>query len=111
MTKYTPSEIPSKVNITLYTHYRINGYNAGELVNYDFDATGEDYIVVAKTPVAIKISKADDIREEVIKALQEEKEKREAEHWKKMQEIDQKIKSLLRLEHKPDNGKVVDLKA
>lgn len=106
--KYTPDMIPSKVEATIYTHYRINGYAAGELVNYDFDATGEDYIVVAKTPIAIKINKSDDIREEVIKTLEAEKEKCEAEHYKKMQELENKIQSLQRLEYKP--SKVVDIK-
>lgn len=99
--KYTPTSIPTKVNTTIYTHYRIGGYSAGELVNYDFDATGEDYIVVAKTPITIKISKPKDIKNKVIEALEAEKEKQVAEHYKKMKEIQGKIDSLLVLEYQP----------
>ena len=98
---YTPTTIPRQLPIVIYTHYRISGYSAGKIINYDFDATGEEYVLIAQTPLTIKIPKQDDLKAKVIDALEEEKKNQAAKHFRKMQEIRHKIDSLLALEYKP----------
>lgn len=101
MTKYTPQEIPEQIDATIYTHYCINGYSYGELKNYDYDCSGENYVCVAKTPLTIAIPPVGDLKDKVVKALEEEKKKQMAEHHKKMFELQEKIDSLICLEYKP----------
>lgn len=98
--KYTPTTIPRKINATLYTHYCVSGYRAGEIINFDFNAQGEEYLLLAETPVTVKIPPQTDLKEKLIDALEAEKEKREAEHHMKMKELQERINSLLAIEFK-----------
>jgi hypothetical protein len=107
--KYTPAEIPESVQETLYTHYCLSGYNYGELVHYAFDATGEQYVCIAQTPVTVSIPPVGDLKEKVIHALEAEKQKQQAEHHKKMFELQEKIDSLLCLTYQPISVNIEDI--
>lgn len=104
--KYTPTNIPSKLKKTIYTHYAISGWSAGEIKSYDVNLTGENYILLATTEVVIKIPPQNDIKQKAVEALEAEKKKQMAEHNKKMQELQQKIDSLLCLEYSPINSSI-----
>lgn len=99
--KYTYTSIPPIYTTTVYTHYCISSWSAGEIRTYDCDMTGETYILLAQTDLSVKIPAQKDIKETVIKALEEEKKKQMADHHKKLCEIQEKIDSLLCLEYKP----------
>ena len=99
--KYAPKEIPATVEVTVFTHYGLQGHHMGQLIHYAFEASGENYVCLTKTPVTVHIPKQDDLKEKVVAALEAEKKKQMAEHHKKMFEIQEKIDSLLQLEYKP----------
>lgn len=99
--KYTPTTIPAKLPATLFTHYRIQGYGAGELVNYDFDASGAEYILIAETKVTVKIPPIGDLKKKVIDALETEKKNQQSAHLMKMKELQERINSLLAIEYTP----------
>lgn len=100
-TKYTPAEIPETTHATIYTHYCLSGHNYGELLHCAFNASGENYVCIAETPVIINIPPVGDLKEKVIAALEAEKKKQQAEHHKKMFELQEKIESLLCLTYQP----------
>jgi hypothetical protein len=85
--KYTPDKIPEQMDIVIYSHYSIQGYNYGTITNYDFDASGEKYVCIAKTPVHVTIPPVGDLKNKVVEALEAEKKKQQAEHHKKMFEL------------------------
>lgn len=101
--KYAPNDIPDDINLTIYTHYCIGGYewNIGKLNHYDSDCSGENLVLVAQTPLYVRIPKIDNLKQKVIDALEAEKKKQMAEHHKKMFELQEKIDSLLCLTYQP----------
>lgn len=99
--KYKPAEIPKDIDETLYTFYSLSPYSYGELVHYCMDMTGENYVLIAKTPVHIVIPPVGDLKEKVVASLEAEKQKQTAEHYKKMFELQEKIDSLLCLTYQP----------
>lgn len=103
-TKYTPTTIPTKYKTTIYTHYCISGWSAGEIRSYDMEMTGEDYVLLATTEVSVKIPPQGNIKQKVVEALKEEQKKQMANHEKKMNEIQAKIDSLLCLEYQPSEA-------
>ena len=99
--KYAPNELPSEVTRKLYTCYSISGWRMGEISIWDCNMTGEDYVLLAETEVTISIPEQGNLKSKVVEALEEEKKKLQAEHFVKMQELQEKIDSLLMLEYKP----------
>lgn len=101
--KYLPDNIPSVINKTIYTHYYFAGHSweFGELKNYDFDISGDTCCVVATTPITIHIPKVENLKQKVIEALEAEKKKQQAEYYKKMHELQEKVDALLCLEYHP----------
>lgn len=99
--KYTPSEIPKNVSELIYTHYSLSKYSYGELYHTTYDASGEDYVLIAQTPIKIHIPPVGDLKDKVVASLEKEKQKQMAEHHKKMFELQEKIDSLLCLTYQP----------
>lgn len=99
--KYAANDIPEKVEAVIYTHYNIAGYDYGELFHYAADISGENRILIAENPVILKIPKIGDLKNKVVQALEAEKKNKEAVHYKKMFDLQEKIDSLICLEYKP----------
>ena len=101
--KYTPAEIPERVSATIFTHYSLSKYSYGELRHYPSDLSGEDYVLIAQTPITVNIPPVGDLKSKVVESLEKEKQKQMAEHHKKMFELQEKIDSLLCLTYQPSS--------
>ena len=106
--KYKPTEIPQALNRTLYIGYGIGKYNSGEVVisEYGF-ATGEDFGVVplVEHELFIKIPKCKvDVKGRMLEVLEVKKQKVLAENHLRLQEVQEKIDSLLSIEYQPSEG-------
>lgn len=107
-TKYTPAEIPKSVSEVIYTHYSLDKWSYGELYHASYDASGEDYVLIATTPININIPPVGDLKAKVVDSLEKEKQKQMAEHHKKMFELQEKIDSLLCLTYTPSDAVIDD---
>jgi len=100
--QYEYNNIPKEFEITIYTHYCYHSnysWKIGNISHYDSDLSGNEYICIAQTPVAVTVPPQ--TTDMVIDALEAEKKKQMAEYHKKMFELQEKIDSLLCLEYKP----------
>lgn len=104
--KYTPDNLPKKLDITIYTHYCYHSdysWECGKISHETSDLTGDNYICLAETPLTIFIPEPKvDMKQMVINALEAEKKKQMAEYHKKMFELQEKIDSLLCLTYQPE---------
>ena len=99
--KCLPHELPEQVDITIYTHYCVTGWQAGDLAHYSFNCHGDENVLIAETPVTVRIPRID-FKKKLVEGLQTEMEKQKAEHFKKMKELQDKLDSLLCLEYQPE---------
>lgn len=103
--KYLPNEIPKRFDVILYTNYCYNSeyeWNMGKIVHSSSDMTGDQYICIAQTLVAVFVPEQKrDLKAMVIEALNAEKQKQMAEHHKRMFELQKNIDNLLALTYQP----------
>lgn len=102
--KYSPEEIPSKVEVTITIYYTIAGYAQGIIGAYGFDWDGDkDNIVLCKHKVKLPIKPEKDIRELAVESLQESIKSIQAKAFMEITEIEKRIEQLLYIEYKGDN--------
>lgn len=103
--KYQYNEIPKKFDVTVYTHYCYHsGYSwhIGTISHDTADLSGDNYICIAQKHVTVTVPPAKvDIKQMVLDALEKEKQKLMAEHYKRLAGIQEKIDSLLCLSYQP----------
>jgi hypothetical protein len=100
--KYSPNELPESATLDLVIWYGISGWEAGEIGVYSFDFKGDtDKVVLCKKQVTFSIPKQGSLKEKVLDALNEEKNKILAENHKRLKGIQDKIDNLLAIEYQP----------
>lgn len=103
--QYKYDELPKSVETSLNTYYCYHSeysWMTGKVVHAIGELPGDSYLLLAKTNVKVKLAeKKEDIKKLAVEALKKEKEKQQAEHFKKMFELQEKIDSLLCLEYTP----------
>lgn len=103
--RYQYNEIPKKFDVIIYTHYCHHSdynWNIGTITHHTSDMSGDNYICIAQTKVSVLVPKQKvDIKQMVLDALEAEKKKQLAEHYKRMTGLQEKIDSLLCLNYTP----------
>ena len=97
--QYQYNEIPKKFEVIVYTHYCYHSdysWHIGTISHDTMDKSGDNYICIAQKQVTVTVPPAKvDIKQMVLDALEKEKQKLMAEHYKRMAGIQEKIDSLL----------------
>jgi hypothetical protein len=98
-------ELPKETTQTLYVAYQHSRHPDGMLCLFTFNPeehSGDDWIVIAKEEVTVKIPQVDLIPKMVAR-LKESIDKEKADHEVKLNCFQDKINSLLALEYNPTN--------
>lgn len=104
---YKPDELPKEITRTVYLHYKIGGYFAGQINIWDWDKpTDSDSIVICGAEVTVKIPNINKktLKKKAIETLEQEKEKIMAENHQRLKVVQDKIDNLLAIEYQPDKG-------
>lgn len=100
-TVYPPNKLPTSLERKIYIHYSISGFEPGKIEIWDCDLSGENRILLTTMMVKIKIPPKGDLKADVIKALENEIQKIRAESYAKIQQLQERVDSLLALEYRP----------
>jgi len=112
-TVYKPNEVPEKIERSLFIGYGIGKYNAGRIVvdDHDYnmrpDTESKDFAAVLLKELKLKIDLPKmniNIKDRMIEVLEAEKQKVLAESHRQIFRIDEDIRKLQLLEHKPSEG-------
>lgn len=101
--KYHPKEIPSSLAMPITVWYKIGGYDVGEIGAYSFDYNGDkDTIVLAKQLVDLDLNITQDIQQLAVDSLREAIKDVQAEAFKKISQIQQRIDALTQITYQPN---------
>ncbi len=96
-------KLPKTTEIELFVTLKVAGYDAGRIGVWDCDIANanNDYISLKTEKVIFKLPQNIDIKGEVIKGLQSEKDKIKADFHMQLKDVQDKIDNLLAIEYKP----------
>lgn len=101
--RYDPKKIPEVVTIPVVIWYTISGYDAGKIGVYSFDFRGdEDTIVLDKKEIEVSLNISKDIRQVAIDCLNQSIKDVQAEAFKKVSRIQERINALTQLTYSPE---------
>jgi len=106
--RYNITEIPESIEVLCTIYLKISGYDTGKIGVYCFDWDGDkDSIVLCKPKITFPIAVPTDIRATAISSLREAIKSVQAEAFKQIQEIQERIDGLLQIEYKTDDNVIV----
>lgn len=109
--KFAPDALPTLLTRQIFVCYEISGSSAGKISIWDCDMSGEQRLLLCDLMVNIKIPAKQDLKGKVVEALENEIRKTRAESTKKINQLQERIDSLLCLEYRPDGAPVIDATA
>ena len=97
-------KIPEKIETTLYVKLYVSGFFSGDISVSDWEGKDDDErVTLLQVPFSIDIPKdvtIESLKNAIVEKLESKKSKIQAEYHVKLQHVQDKINSLLAIEHK-----------
>lgn len=103
MTTNNIEKLPKTVTKEVFIFLTISGCLAGDISchGYDISELCDDKLLITSKKITFKLPQNINIKGEVIKKLEDQKETIQADFHMKLKEVQDKIDSLLVIEHNP----------
>jgi hypothetical protein len=95
---YKPDTLPPFIERKIYTHFEADG----RISIWDRDMSNSNRILLSQMMVKVRIPKDKDLKVMMVDAIKNEIEETRANATKKINELEEKIQSLLAIEYHPN---------